>query len=72
MDDEIRAHLLEQIANRLPGPYVDLNVPVARHSFGQVRSLGHGGTGRSKELLAHVIVDADDLPAFARQPANAR
>ena len=70
MDDQFRPFRLEQGGDGVAIADVQIDVAEAGQRFFQSIQSRPGRTGRSEEPAAHVIVDADNLPAFSAQQAD--
>ena len=71
MDDEIRPLDGEQIAHALAVADVEIEVAVAGNGIHQVSHHRARRAGRAEELLPHVVIDANHVPALASQQARA-
>ena len=70
VDHEIRPFPFEQIADALPVPNIQRQVPVVRKRMLELFHHGGGGALRPKELPAHVVVDAGHVPIVFRKQTN--
>ena len=71
VDDEVGPLGGEQIADTLAVANIEIQMAVAGNGIHQIADHGAGGAGRAEELLPHIVIDADHVPAFARQQARA-
>src|ERR1035438_7391522 len=71
VDDEVRPLAGEQIAHALAVADVEIEVTVAGNGIHQVADYRARGARRAEELLPHVVIDANYVPAFAGQQARA-
>ena len=71
MDDEVWAFRLQKIAHALAVANVEILVTVTGQGGHKVLHDGAGGAGRSKELLAHVVIHTHYAPTFFGECAYA-
>jgi hypothetical protein len=71
MDDQLRPLDLKQLPNSLPVSDISVVVVVLWIVPPQMVHFRTGGSGETKELAAHIIIDANNLPTLLAKEANA-
>ena len=71
MDDEVGPLAGHQIAHALTVADIEIEVAVAGRRIHQVAHHGARAAGRPEELLPHIVIHANYLPALASQQARA-